>query len=106
MKKEQSIFQILSQKPWESSQAIVDNDHDGKTFGTSKAKLGVKTIMAVSTVIFSLFIVAYSDRMLIHDWIRMPEPWLLWVNTASFDHEQLFFFTVLKLQLIEKITLK
>ena len=91
MKKEQSIFQILSQKPWESSQAAVDNDHDGKTFGTSKAKLAVKTIIAVSTVIFSLFIVAYSDRMLIHDWIRMPEPWLLWVNTAVLIMNSYFF---------------
>ena len=54
MKKEESIIKILSQKPWETSQAIIDNDHDGKNFGTSKAKLGVKTIMAVSTVIFSL----------------------------------------------------
>ena len=91
MKKEQSIFQILSQKPWESSQAIVDNDHDGKTFGKSKAKLGVKTIMAVSTVIFSLFIVAYSDRMQVHDWISMPEPWLLWVNTAVLIMNSYFF---------------
>ena len=91
MKKEQSIFQILSQKPWESSQAIVDNDHDGKTFGKSKAKLGVKTIMAVSTVIFSLFIVAYSDRMQVHDWISMPEQWLLWVNTAVLIMNSYFF---------------
>ena len=82
MRKQESIFKLLSQKPWESSQAEIDNNHDGKTFGISKAKLGVRTIMTVSTVIFSLFIVAYSDRMLIHDWRNMPEPWLLWVNTA------------------------
>ena len=82
MKKEEGIFKILSQKPWEASQAVIDNNHDGKTFGISKAKLGVRTIMTVSTVIFSLFIVAYADRMLIHDWRSMPEPWLLWVNTA------------------------
>ena len=68
MKKEEGIFKILSQKPWESSQVAIDNEHDGKTFGMSKAKLGVRTIMTVSTVIFSLFIVAYADRMLVHDW--------------------------------------
>ena len=38
--------------------------------------------MVVSTVIFSLFIVAYSDRMLVQDWRSMPEPWLLWLNTG------------------------
>ena len=91
MKKEESIFKILSQKPWESSQAEIDNDHDGKTFGDSKAKLGVKTIMTVSTVIFSLFVVAYSDRMLIHDWRNMPEPWLIWVNTFVLMANSYFF---------------
>ena len=38
--------------------------------------------MAASTVLFSLFIVAYSDRMLVNDWRNMPEPWLLWFNTG------------------------
>ena len=56
MKKQEGIFKLLSQKPWESSQAVIDNDHDGKTFGISKAKLGVRTIMTVSTVMFSLLL--------------------------------------------------
>ena len=59
-KKELNIFKLLSQKPWEASQAAIDNEHDGKTLALSKAKLGVRTIMVVSTVIFSLFIVSYS----------------------------------------------
>ena len=81
-KKELNIFKLLSQKPWEASQAIIDNQHDGKTLDSSKAKLGVKTVMIVSTVIFSLFIVSYSDRMLVHDWKNLSEPWLLWINTV------------------------
>jgi cytochrome c oxidase subunit 3 len=80
-KKEESFFKLISQKPWEASQAILDNEHDGKTFTDSKAKLGVRTVMVVSTVLFSLFVVSYSDRMLIHDWRSLSEPWLLWVNT-------------------------
>ena len=80
-KKELNIFKLLSEKPWEASQAAIDNEHDGKTLTLSKAKLGVRTIMVVSTVIFSLFIVSYSDRMLVHDWRSLSEPWLLWVNT-------------------------
>ena len=50
--------------------------------------------MTVSTVIFSLFIVAYADRMLIHDWRSMPEPWLLWVNTAILIMNSYFFHNV------------
>ena len=79
--KELNIFKLLSQKPWEPSQAAIDNEHDGKTLASSKAKLGVRAIMVVSTVIFSLFVVSYSDRMLAHDWVALSEPWLLWINT-------------------------
>ena len=82
-KKEQSFFELISQKPWEPSQAALDNDHDGKTLAVSKAKLGVRTVMVVSTVIFSLFVVSYSDRMLVHDWKSLSEPWLLWINTIT-----------------------
>ena len=81
-KKELNIFKLLSEKPWEASQAAIDNQHDGKTLYLSKAKLGVRTIMVVSSVIFSLFVVSYSDRMLVHDWRSLSEPWLLWINTA------------------------
>ena len=81
-KKELNIFKLLSEKPWEASQAAIDNQHDGKTLDLSKAKLGVRTIMVVSSVIFSLFVVSYSDRMLVHDWRSLSEPWLLWINTA------------------------
>ena len=57
-KKELNIFKLLSEKPWEASQAALDNVHDGKTLSSSKAKLGVRTVMVVSTVIFSLFVVS------------------------------------------------
>ena len=80
-KKELNIFKLLSEKPWEEYQKKIDNQHDGKTLALSKARLGVRTIMVVSTVIFSLFIVSYSDRMLVHDWRSLSEPWLLWINT-------------------------
>jgi cytochrome c oxidase subunit 3 len=81
MNKKESIFQILSQKPWDPEQAKIDNTHDGVTIGLSKGKLGLRFIMFVSTIFFCLFIVTYSDRMVFGDWQRMPEPWLLWINT-------------------------
>jgi len=81
-KKEESFFKLITQKPWEASQAVLDNEHEGKTIAASKARLGVRTIMVVSTIIFSLFVVSYADRMLIHDWRSLSEPWLLWVNTV------------------------
>ena len=82
MNRKKSIFQLLTEKPWETDQIEVDNDHEGRTVNISKQKLGLRTIMAASTVLFSLFVVAYSDRMLVNDWRNMPEPWLLWFNTG------------------------
>ena len=82
MSKKKSIFQLLTEKPWETDQIEADNDHEGRTVNLTKQKLGLRTIMAASTVLFSLFIVAYSDRMLVSDWRNMPEPWLLWLNTG------------------------
>jgi len=77
----ESIIKQLTQKPWESAQAKVDNLHEGKTFNLHVGKLGLRYIMVVSTIMFCLFIVTYSDRMVYPDWQRMPEPALLWINT-------------------------
>ena len=82
MSKSKGIIESLFEKPWEKDQIEIDNKHQGQTLNLSKYKVGLRTIMVVSTVIFSLFIVAYSDRMLVHDWRSMPEPWLLWLNTG------------------------
>tara|TARA_B100000686_G_C15938696_1_gene547736 strand:- start:30 stop:530 length:501 start_codon:yes stop_codon:yes gene_type:complete len=52
--------------------------------------------MAASTVLFSLFVVAYSDRMLVSDWRNMPEPWLLWLNTGILIISSLVFHQTAK----------
>ena len=81
MKKKETIFQLLTQKPWDPAQAKIDNMHDGETLNLSKGKLGLRYLMVVSSIFFSLFIVTYSDRLVYADWQRMPEPLLLWFNT-------------------------
>ena len=86
-----TFLKTIFEKPWEQAQALKDNDHDGKLLSISGSRLGLKTIMAVSSVIFSLFVVAYSDRMMAHDWRKMPEPWLLWINTAILILNSFYF---------------
>ena len=81
MKKKETIFQLLTQKPWDPAQAKIDNMHDGETLNLSKGKLGLRYIMVVSSIFFSLFIVTYADRLVYADWQKMPEPFLLWFNT-------------------------
>ncbi|SVD61928.1 uncharacterized protein METZ01_LOCUS414782, partial [marine metagenome] len=77
--------------PWDPSQAKIDDMHEGGTINLSKGKLGLRFIMFVSTIFFCLFIVTYSDRMVYPDWQRMPEPWLLWVNTAVLFFSSMVF---------------
>ena len=80
-KKENNLFDLLAEKPWDPEQIVQDNLHDGKTINLTKAHLGLRGIITVSIIFFSLFIVTYADRMLLHDWQEMPEPKLLWFNT-------------------------
>jgi cytochrome c oxidase subunit 3 len=91
MIEKKGIFKSIFEKPWEQSQILKDNNHDGKALPISGSKLAVRYIMTVSTVIFSLFVISYSDRMLVHDWKSMPEPWLLWINTAILVLNSYFF---------------
>lgn len=91
MKKKESIFQLLTQKPWDPTQAKIDNLHDGTTLNLSKGKLGLRYIMVVSSIFFSLFIVTYSDRLVYADWKQMPEPLLLWLNTFILCISSLIF---------------
>ena len=81
MKKKESLFKLLTQKPWDPAQIKIDNMHEGSTLNLSKGKLGLRYLMIVSSIFFCLFIVTYSDRLVYADWIRMPEPLLLWLNT-------------------------
>ena len=53
-----------------------------RAFSLPAATLGLRVLLAVLTVVFSLFFIAYADRMTFPDWHPLPEPWLLWLNTA------------------------
>ena len=81
MKNKESIFKLLTQKPWDPEQVKIDNAHDGATLNLSKGKLGLRYLIVISTIFFCLFIVTYSDRLVFADWQKMPEPILLWLNT-------------------------
>ena len=48
--KKESIYQLLTQKPWEAKQAKVDDLHEGKTFNIHIGKFGLRYIMVVSTI--------------------------------------------------------
>ena len=76
------LFQQLTEKPWVAGHNRVVDAHDRSAFFLPSATLGLRIFLAVVTVLFSLLVVAYADRMTLADWRPLPEPWLLWLNTA------------------------
>jgi len=77
-----SIFETLAQKPWLPSQEKKDNLHMGKSFEFDSSRVALICFLGSITSLFSLFFVAYVGRMAYGDWRVLPEPPLLWINTA------------------------
>jgi cytochrome c oxidase subunit 3 len=76
-----SIFRVLMEKPW-IVDGVISDPHDADLMLLPKPKLGLRIFLAVATVVFSLTVVTYADRMLAPDWRALPEPLVLWLNTA------------------------
>lgn len=74
-----NIFQQLTEKPWI---AVEGPTAEGRLSSLPTAKIGLRTFLIVVTVLFSILTVAYTERMELGDWVPVPEPWLLWLNTA------------------------
>jgi cytochrome c oxidase subunit 3 len=51
-------------------------------FPVPTAKLGLWVFLAILTVVFTIIIAAYKERMALDDWQAMPDPGLLWVNSG------------------------
>ncbi len=76
-----SIFRTLTEKPWLAEGPGYEL-RAGREFLLPRAVLGLRVFLTVVGVLFTLLVVAYADRMSLADWHPMPEPWLLWPNTA------------------------
>lgn len=83
-----SLFSRLTEKSWLTPG--VEGFADPADYRPMAMSVGLYVYFAVMVVIFSLIVAAYLMRMGVHeamghsagDWRPMPEPALLWVNTA------------------------
>jgi cytochrome c oxidase subunit 3 len=74
--------QRLMAKPWLEEGPLGEFPGTGAS-PVPAAKLGLGVFLAVISSLFALFISAYVMRMhMAGDWKPVPEPGLLWVNTA------------------------
>jgi cytochrome c oxidase subunit 3 len=77
-----NFFRALLEKPWVTDQGAVVDLYAGRKVAMPAATAGLRMFLIVVTVVFSLFIGAYADRMALLDWRPFPAPSLLWLNTA------------------------
>lgn len=85
-----NIFRRLSEKSWET--AGNEGLADPGDYRPDAITVGVYVYFGVATIIFTLMAAAYlvrqgMDTLMDHgidsgDWVPMPEPLLLWVNTG------------------------
>lgn len=84
-----SLLSRLTQKSWETPG--IDGLGPPEDYRPPAAQVGLYVYMCVAAAIFSLIAAAYIGRMGSHglmahmagtDWRPMPEPPLLWINTA------------------------
>jgi len=76
-----SFLDHLLEKSWTAHRTVADR-HDERAVALPNVTIGLRVFLAVATVVFSLLVVAYAERMSYSDWERLPTPQLLWLNTA------------------------
>jgi len=76
------IIHELTRKPWLREQGDDYDSDSGRAYPIPVEKLGLRVFLGVVTVVFSLVIVVYSDRMALSNWKPLQEPWSLWLNTV------------------------
>ena len=73
--------QRLTSKPWLEHGPIEDPGR-AAAVPPPTAKIGLWVFLAIVSSLFALFISAYLIRMDLADWIPVPVPKLLWLNTG------------------------
>lgn len=69
-------------KPWLAERSAIDNAVSGGSLSFPKARVALIFLMAVITMLFLLFSVAYKMRMGLADWRALADPSILWINTG------------------------
>lgn len=77
------IFRQLVEKPWQVQPAEGPLSNQSSSFPIHRRTLALYVFLAIVGVLFFLFFAAYHMRILLStDWVALPEPPLLWVNTG------------------------
>ena len=72
------LLQRLKTKPW-VEQGVIEA---GGAVNAEPQRVGLWVFLAVVTSLFGLFAIVYNMRSQFPDWRPLPDPGLLWANTA------------------------
>ena len=75
------VRQTVNTTPWVEQRASDNVQGDG-ALSLPPVKVGLGVFLAVATSLFALLISAYYMRMMGGDWLDLPIPRVLWLNTA------------------------
>jgi len=75
------LRQTVNTQPWDANDPV-ENQPGRGIINIDPKKLGLYSFIAVITSLFALFASAYLMRMKLGDWRPLPEPNLLWLNSA------------------------
>jgi len=73
------LVRKLQTKPWIEKGPI---DVEDGAVGVEAPRVGLWVFLTVVTSLFSLFMIIYAERSSFPDWRPLPDPELLWINTA------------------------
>lgn len=76
------ILRQLTEKPWEQTAASSLALKPGASFAAPAKTVALRTFLCVVSVLFTLMIAAYAERMAYEDWRPTPQQGLLWLNSA------------------------
>ncbi|MEC9251971.1 MAG: cytochrome c oxidase subunit 3 [Pseudomonadota bacterium] len=77
------LFRQLVEKPWQVQTADGPVSNEGSAFPIHRRAVAMYVFLAIVGVLFFLFVAAYHMRIVLStDWVALPEPPLLWVNTC------------------------
>lgn len=77
-----NLFGQLTEKPWLTKEGPAADTRVAGDSLLATPKSGLTVFLIVVTMVFTLFIAAYAERMALSDWHPLPLPALLWLNTV------------------------
>jgi cytochrome c oxidase subunit 3 len=69
----------MTEKPWVTVEG--EEPAEQRASSMEAPHVGLRVFLAVATMLFTLFLVVYVERLTFTDWQPLSDPWVLWLNT-------------------------